>query len=165
MMRRRDGGWRYWSLTRRAVLVGGLAAVAGAGGGVALGMVRPLHSGHSDKPPPQELLAALGAEQALLSRIDAAARRDPTLGRRLAGVRADHEAHLAAVEAALRAYAPTEPQQPAPVTTPPNRAQLRDGEAAATTASAQRAAALSGRDAALLASIAASEATHAEVLA
>jgi hypothetical protein len=164
MMRRRDGGWRYSSTTRRAVLVGGLAALAGAAGGVAAGVVRPLHAGHANEQPPQELLAALGSEQLLLSRIDAAARHDAALGRQLAGIRADHQAHVAAIQAALRSYAAVAPAAPPQVRTPPNRAQLAAAERAAGTTLAQRASALTGRSAVLLASIAACEASHAEVL-
>ena len=85
--------------------------------------------------------------------------------------RADHVAHLRALDALVAGYGPAAKATPAasssrvPAGTPRTRAQLRAAEQQAASAAARRADALSGARAALLASIAACEATHADLLA
>ncbi len=92
-------------LSRRALL--GLAAAV------------PLAGCTGDRPPPppdpDDLLraAAVARERALLLQYDAAARGVPSLAVRLAPVRADHEAHLAAL-LGTPAPSPGPSQPPAP---------------------------------------------------
>jgi hypothetical protein len=161
--------------SRRAFLFGGgLAVVAGAGAGVGAEYWRDRPA----TPPPRQhapaaLRAALAAEHGLLAALDASL---PTAGpadAALRQVRADHAAHARALAAAVaqagglppgaRATASgsavaSRPQPPRSV------AQLQEAEAGASRRAAERAGSLSGRDAALLASIAACEASHAELL-
>jgi hypothetical protein len=162
----RSAGPGLQPVSRRTVLIGGLAVVIGAGTGVGVGAIRPLHRHHSGNPPPTDLLAALVAEQALIARLDAVTTADRTLQGLLAGIRADHQQHGASLAAALRAYepAPAAPSVTAPAASAASRAELRSAEQIAAARAARRAARLSGSPATLLASIAASEASHAEAL-
>ena len=92
----------------------------------------------------------------------------PAVRRLLGQARADHAAHLHALEQLVATYptpAPSATSTPAPAGTPRTLVALRSAESAAATASAERARRLTGGPAALLASIAACEATHAELLA
>lgn len=157
-------GHGYRPVSRRGVLIGALAVVAGAGGGVAAGLVGPLHPHHPGKPAPADLVDALAAERALIARLQAKAGRNPALRTILDSILADHVAHETALVAALQKYQPTPPTRPAPVTRAPSKDQQRAAEATAATRAAKRAARLTGSEAALLASIAACEATHAEAL-
>jgi hypothetical protein len=168
--------------SRRGFLIGGGAVVAlAAGGGVALGLAATSDRSEQPAVAPEphlspELTAAADSERALLAQYDAAlANARGHHARVLRAIRANHAAHLTALRAALAddAYplpTPTRsssrPTSPAP-TTPasPDRAALRGSETRAARAAADRALRLGGRDAALLASIAASEAAHAELLA
>jgi hypothetical protein len=103
--------------------------------------------------------AAVAAETRLIAAIDAA--DDPTA---LAHLRADHVAHREALQGAVQLAGGT-PAVIAPVTSPTlTLTQLAQVESAASTAAAAAALQLVGRDAALLASIAACEASHAELL-
>lgn len=133
------------------------------------------------------LLAALAAERALIAGIDAAGSLPGTDGQILRRIRAEHVAHERALAAAVRAAGgdaypagashsaspgggPGPSGRPRTGTPPagghrPGLPALGAAEAAAARAAARRAARLHGRDAALLASISASEATHAELLA
>jgi hypothetical protein len=85
----------------------------------------------------------------------------------LGQLRADHVAHrdalLAALDEALGATSPRPTAAP-PAAGSLTRAELRVAEQAASAQAAAHAAQLAGRDAALLASIAACEAGHAELL-
>lgn len=164
MIRSRGLGYRRRQVSRRAVLVSGLAVLAGAGGGVAAGIVRPLHPHHPGKPAPTDLVDALASEHVLISRLEAKIGQDPALEAVFAGLHADHVAHATALEAALRNYQPARgPVLPAAGRSP-TKQQQRAAEATNAAAAAKRAARLSGTDATLLASIAACEASHAEVL-
>jgi hypothetical protein len=80
-------------------------------------------------------------------------------------LRADHAAHLRALRRLLATYpsAPKTPSSPGPAQ-PRTLGQLRGVEHQAAVDAAKRASALDGAAAALLASIAACEATHAELL-
>ena len=155
--------------TRRAFLVGSGLAVLGAGGGVAVGLLVDRSPEDVDVPSPRTLVAAASAERVLLAQVDAALANDAALGPLLRQVRADHVAHLAAITAAMTlaiggAPPSTTSTTPAPLPAAFGHVELRAAEAAAGSAAAQRALSLSGDNAAMLASISACEATHAELL-
>lgn len=153
--------------SRRWFLAGGAAVVAGGGAGVAAGLLRP-RSHRAARPAPAALIAAITAERELLSLASAAARSDPTVRVAAATVTGNHRAHLRALQSALAAYdrPPARPAAaPSLTATPSVRAQLRLAERAAAGAAATRADQLTGSTATLLASIAACEASHAELLA
>lgn len=152
--------------SRRRFLLGSAAAIVAAGGGGAAAAL--LHSRPAQTPElapqtPTLLLAAVAAEEDLIAAIDAAGNAAA-----LAHLRADHVAHrealLGAVRLARRGSAsptPTSSSAPVPRLT---LTQLGEAEAAAATAAAATASKLLGADAALLASISACEASHAELL-
>lgn len=100
----------------------------------------------------------------MIADLDATTGGAPSVRRLLTAARADHAAHLSALEDLLTAYRTPSPS-PSPVPgTPRTLAQLRSAEQQAATAAGTRADASSGARAALLASIAACEASHAELL-
>ncbi|HEY8301379.1 MAG TPA: hypothetical protein VIG48_05745 [Jatrophihabitans sp.] len=153
---------------RGFVIAGGLAVVsAGAGAWWARrddGAAAPQRPADT-----QELAAAADAERELIALIDALARH--AHGERAATLSAigkDHAAHHAAIRAAIADATyprPLPAQRAKPYTGPkPKVADLLAKERQAARDAAARAQRLSGRSAALLASIAASEAVHAEVL-
>jgi hypothetical protein len=109
---------------------------------------------------PAELLAAVQAEQVLLADLRASA---DTTGH-LAPVIADHTAHLAALRSAVAAYPTSRPPEPARPGSVRSAAYLAAAEGSAAKVAAQRAAALDGSAAVLLATVAASEASHASLL-
>ncbi|MDQ2748769.1 MAG: hypothetical protein M3Y44_04470 [Actinomycetota bacterium] len=160
---------RSAGISRRGLLLGGALVAAAAGGGVAVAALRP--AAEPDKPvgrPPAELVAAVASERALIASIDATTGGSPAIRTALRQVRADHVAHQVALQAAVVAYpqppdssSPTSPGTAAALTVP----GLRTAEQTAATQAASRAAALSGRHAALLASIAACESSHAVLFA
>lgn len=149
--------------SRRWFLAGGAAVVLGGGAGV---LAEVLHesSPAPAAPAPAALASAVEAERVLLATLDGmkGGHQAPAL---LAQIRADHAAHLHALRRLLATY-------PRSISVPSHQggaqprtlAQLRGVENQAATDAAQRAAALDGAAAALLASIAACEATHAELL-
>ena len=157
-------------MSRRAWLGSAGVIAAAAAGGALVALVRPDPvSGH---PPgaPDWLPAALAREQQLLDDLDAATRADPSLGVRLALLRADHTAHLQVLQVLSSRYGPTPAagngssattSAPAPAG---GIAGLRRAELAASRATAAATLTAAGGDAGLLASIAACEATHAAVL-
>jgi hypothetical protein len=167
-------------MTRRALLASGAALIVGGAAGVAFQISGSAIDGTPVQPaPPPELVAAAASESALLSAIDGALAHDPSLRSLLAGVRADHVAHQAVLRAALGAYARTAgvstaanaspsaslaPTMPTPTPTQLSRNQLRALELKAAATASRHARALSGPDAAVLASISACEASHAELL-
>jgi hypothetical protein len=146
-------------ITRRAVLWSGLG-VAAAGAGAAAGMLLPARPPRPRTPAPQPLLDALAAEQRLVA-MHGAAVTDESLREPMALARADHLAHQEAIRAMLAAFAPA--AAPASVPGPPTREVLQAAETQAASTAETRAAALTGRAATVLASIAACEATHAEL--
>jgi hypothetical protein len=159
---------------RGFIVVGALAAVA-AGGGVWFAASSEGDSGSSAPPTvSQALRAAAQAERDLLATVTAALKHAHGSHRAaLQTLRADHTAHLHAVEAAIAdALYPGSPSTSASPsgahhTAAPGKvriAEVRAAEQKAAGAAAARAAALTGRAAALLASISACEATHAELL-
>jgi hypothetical protein len=150
-------------VSRRGLLLGGAVVVAAAGGGVAAGALRP--TPRPDKPtgrPPADLVAALESERVLIAAIDATTGGSPAIRTALRQVRADHVAHQTALQAAVVAYPQaTASNPPSSVGTALTVAELRGAEERASARAATRAARLTGRQAALLASIAACESTHA----
>lgn len=149
--------------SRRTVIVcAAVSVLAGAGAGIAAAFARPRRA----KPPAVHpaLRTALAREQRLLALSDRLATDDPSLARQL---RTDHRAHARAVEAAIREVGAVAVPSTATASRPepvPSRAHVRSAEASAAAAAAADAARLRGRQAALLASIAACEAGHAELL-
>jgi hypothetical protein len=165
--------------SRRWFLAVGAAGLLGAGGGVLAGLQTARRAPTPPPPPPprppQALLAAAEAERALIADLDATTGGVPDLRRVIAQVRDDHAAHLRALVALLgqfehvpvrerrRRHVPARKHR-RPRGTPRTLAQLRAAERRAATAAAEHASALDGGYAALLASVAACEATHAELL-
>lgn len=150
---------------RREVLVAGLVVVAAAGGGAALATAGPPQPQSGHPSPPAELLDAYAAEQQLIAAIDASVRAEPSLRADLAAVRADHAAHAAALAQILDGYdGQPRPTPPRPATAK-GRGALGADELQASATAARRAAVLAGPVATLLASIAASEASHQQALA
>lgn len=152
-------------VTRRGVLLGASGVVVAAGAGAGIGYLRPLRSDRHTPIPP-DLADALDAEHALIGQIDASVAQDASLHALLAPIRADHVAHLEAITAAIRTDTGQQAPSPAPSgSRAGTRSALRNAEQVASTRAATRAAHLTGTSAVVLASIAACEATHAEVLA
>jgi hypothetical protein len=154
---------------RRPVLIGGALVGLGALAGVGAGVIRRSSSDGAAAPPrPDVLLAAVRAERDLLVQLSAAAGTRSAPAAVLHQLRADHLAHLAALTAAVSiatGAAASTASSPPPSSSPAaDRAHLRAAENAAAAAAAQRALLLTGRDAVLLASIAACESSHAELL-
>jgi hypothetical protein len=146
--------------------------VLGAGGGVATELRRPKPRKKTPVPPPAVLVAALAAERALLTSLDVSLAASPSSRELLTQLRTDHLAHEQALLAAI-AQASDPDARPSPSATPTTpitrpqpltTARLRSAEQLASGQAADRAAQLTGRNATLLASIAACEATHAELL-
>jgi hypothetical protein len=153
-------------ISRRWFLAGGGAVLIGGSAGVLAGL-RPDRPAPQRTPPPATLLAALEAERDLIANLDATTGGTPAVRRVIVAARRDHAAHLAALQALVppSPAAPASATSSAPTGTARTAAQLRDAERAASSRAARRAATLHGAEAVLLASIAACEATHAELLA
>lgn len=153
------------SRSRRWFLAGGAAVVLGAGAGVAAEFARNTHAPALPPIAPGVLAAAASAERALIADLDATTGGSPEVRRVITQVRADHVAHLAALTDLLARYRKQPGHSTAPAAGAPRTlAQLNAAERAASTAAAAHAAATDAGLAALLASIAACEATHAELL-
>lgn len=159
---------RSRGVSRRGLLVGAAAVVLAGGGGVAVGALQPVERDEATGRAPGELVAALAAEGVLIAAIDATTGGDPSVRTALRQIKADHVAHRVALQAAVDAY----PQAPAgggPSSSGPAQALtvagLRGAEEQASTLAAARAGRLVGQNATLLASIAACEASHAELFA
>ena len=157
-------------VSRRWLLGGGLLVLGAVGGGaVGFALTDPPREVVPDPVPPADVLAAIAREDALLATYDAAlaAAANPTWS----AVRAEHAAHAAALTALLPAGVSPTPTPTAagsdsgPELPTPGAADLVTAEQAA--AEAARAACLAGNGTAavLLACIAASESSHAAVLA
>jgi hypothetical protein len=104
------------------------------------------------------------AERTLIGDLDATTGGTAAVRRVIAQARADHAAHLTALRGMLAGYAATASAPTRPHGRPRSLAQLHAAERDAAQAAARHADALDGAAAALLASIAACEATHAELL-
>ena len=170
-----------------------LAAGGGIALGVATEPAQGEHPSTAARVP-AELAAAVAEEAVLIASVESAlGTPHPRTRRALQEIRADHAEHLAALRAAIgddlypliapsaSASAPVSGSSAASASGSPSAPRSGAGSAASAAplpayavlagelrdsrATAARAARLSGRDAALLASIAASEASHAELLA
>jgi hypothetical protein len=154
-------------MSRRTWLGSAGVVAAAAAAGVLVARLRPDPvSGHPPGPP-EWLPAALARERTLIAGIDAAGRADAILRVRLAPLRADHAAHLQVLQDLSARYQPVSTGQPRPTTpasSPAGVAGVRQAELAASRATAAAALTATGANAGLLASIAACEATHVEVL-
>ena len=155
--------------SRRGFVIAGGLALASAGAGVWWARRDDGADAPSRPADTHELAAAADAERELIALVDALARRHRgALAATLAAVRRDHVAHYAAIHAAIAdaRYPRTVPRQPAADYSgpKPKLADLLAQERQASRQAASRAERLTGRSATLLASIAASEAVHAEVL-
>jgi len=157
---------RSLDVSRRGLLLGGAAIVVAGGGGVAVGALRTVARDEPAGRPPPDLVAALAAERELIAAIDATTGGNAAVRTALHQIRANHLAHLAALRFAVQSFA----QSPASAgSSGPSPAQaltvagLRGAEESASARAAARAARLSGAAATLLASIAACEASHAEL--
>jgi hypothetical protein len=148
--------------SRRWFLAGGAGLIAGGAAGAVVELVS------DDGPPepptaPPALLAAARAERALIADLDATTGGTPAVRQVIGLARADHAAHLEVLTAMLARYR----RPPAPHRRPRGRprtlAQPHLAEIDAARDAAERAASLAGASAALLASIAACEASHAEL--
>ena len=147
------------ALRRRDVL---RAAAAGAAGLAAAGCTAPAPAPAPPHPDDRLVAAALTRERRLLALYDAALAARPDLAARLRALRAEHAVHLEA----LQPPGPTASPTPGPTQTaaslPPEAALdallVAEERAAREHAAAARTA--SGGLAAVLASLAASEASH-----
>lgn len=153
--------------SRRAVLLGAAAVVLAAGGGVGAGFLARRRTAPVLPRPPAELVAAAATERRLIADLDATTGGSADVRQVIASARADHAAHLQALEALLGAF--RRPVAPAASTTPARgvartAAQLRAAETSAAVDAERRAAAATGSLATLLASISACESTHAALL-
>jgi hypothetical protein len=179
-------------LTRRTLLAAAAVVLAGGGGSVAAALTRRTPSTMNPPTPvptvtprDQQLAEAVDRERMLIASIDAALVADPALHPQLDNIRADHVAHLDAITAAVgtaldRPSPLTNPSHPtasgsstspgsatspgSPTSQAPTVAELRSAEQSANQAAATASAMLLGADAVLLASIAACEAGHSELL-
>jgi len=160
-----DGVSRRWFLAGAGAVV-----VAGAGVGYVARVEREPAPPVPDLPPAL-LLAAAERERALIADLDATTGGPAALRAVLARARADHAAHLSALQELISRYdAPTPTagasaaRSPAPSGSARTASQLRAAEAAAAIASARDAAACTGSLATLLASVSASESSHAALI-
>jgi hypothetical protein len=156
--------------SRRGFLAGVGLAVIGGAAGVGAGLLVDRSSDAADVPDPKVLLAAVHAEQDLIASIDDTLQTGPkdVSAALLRALRTDHQAHLSALLATVAVAVGTPSPSVSPARRRPgrllSREQFRMLEAAGAKAAAARALSLTGRDAALLASISACEASHAELL-
>jgi hypothetical protein len=156
-------------LSRRSLLgAGAVLAAGGAGAGIAgLRPERRRPAAHPDASA--ALRSALAREESLRSGLDAALRRGSERAVELRAARDDHAVHATALRSAISAYpapsASTTPLAAPPSSVTPTIAQLRAAEVAAAGSAAAESTSVAGADAALLASISACEATHAELFA
>jgi hypothetical protein len=92
-------------IARRTLLSRGLL-LAGAAVGVGLGIEKSVHHKHATPPPPPPaaLVAALSIERALAAGYEAVAAAQPAQASRLRALRADLDAHVAALSAVLERY-------------------------------------------------------------
>lgn len=151
---------------RTFVVAGGFALVLGAGGSGLAEVLRRTSRVTGRPQPPPALVAAVAAEEERIAAVDAALAAEPSLRAALQPIRANHLAHAQALRSLLpRSSGPSVARSTTPPPPPaPGRAALRSAESAASRAAAARALQLTGGAATLLASIAACEATHAELL-
>lgn len=168
---------------RRRTFLGAAAVAVAGGAGVAAQFIRHPGSGAPGRggtahpattaPPPRAPLLenALARENRLLTTLDHAAATTPALAPRIAVLRADHQAHAAALTALITAAGVTPKTTAAEITpkttpsasvaaTPARTADLVRWEKSAAAAVVTDFRTASGADAAVLASIYACEQTH-----
>jgi hypothetical protein len=163
--------------SRRWFLAGGAAVLLGAGAGLAAEFATHEKPAPPQPPtPPRALVDAIAAERALLTDLAATTGGSPAVRAVIRQIRADHATHLMVLTDLVASYgvltgagpassaSSASSPAPSPSGTPRTRAALRDAERRASAAAARHADALTGGQAALLASIAAAEATHADLL-
>lgn len=150
----------------------GAALLAAAGIGSAVAALADLPRRSRDEVPalapsatpgltgPSQLVMALARERELLANLAAAQRAQPGQVV-LANLADDHRAHAQALATAIGAAPPMDPTAAAIA---PSIDQLKAAEQSAHDAAATDSASLRGADAVLLASIAACEAGHVELL-
>ncbi len=152
-------------VTRRSVLLGGAGIVMAAGAGAGVAGLRPRPAPARAPQPPAILVQALAAERDLLAAVAATSAAHPELGSLLTQLAGDHRDHERAFVTMLADYPGAATPTGVPTPPPPDTALgLRAVEQRAADAAAAHAAALWGAEATLLASIAACEAGHAELL-
>lgn len=151
-------------MSRRAWLACSAVVVAGVAGGVVVAVLQPDPVSGRPQGPPAWLDAAVARERELLALVAATGRADPALRSPMTALQADHTAHLQALQAVAARYAASSASPAAPASPPPGLVAVRAAETRAGEQAADAALLASGSDAALLASIAACEATHVEVL-
>lgn len=154
---------------RGFLVVGGLAAVAAGGGAWWALSADGTKSASVPTALLDQLRAARAAEDELMATLDAARKHAGAHGAAMGQLRADHLAHARAIDALVAdALYPAKPTASAPpVSTPSGRipiAVIKANETRAARAAARRATTLTGQAAVLLASIAACEASHVELL-
>lgn len=151
--------------SRRWLLVAGGAALLAGGAGVGAAWLSDGSTATGPGPAPDALLGAVFAEQALIADLDATTGGAPAVRTAIAQLRADHALHLQALDALASQYRrPRASASASAKGTPRTAAALRAAEVRASAGAAHRASILPGRAAVLLASIAACEAAHAELL-
>jgi hypothetical protein len=113
------------------------------------------------QPDPDDALrnAAILREQALLARYDAAAAASPALAAQIAAIQAEHVQHLAALGYPVPSPGASNTPSPA-VAAPPTLAELATAERAAAAQHTAAALQASRELAVVLATLAASEASH-----
>lgn len=157
-------------LSRRTVLAGGLVSGAAVGAAVALAGCQ---LGDQDDKKPDPLEPVLTGTLALKATYDATVARYAQLSTRLVHLRADHDAHIAALNAALgrtgsgkpsRSASPSVPAAPVPDTVDAAMSALATAEKQAQQSVTAACLTAPDRHATLLGSIAACRATHVAVL-
>ena len=148
--------------TRRWFLAGGLAILAGGGAGVGAAFLRR-HPKHHPPAAPADLVGAAEAERRLIADLVATTGGNADVRVVIDQATANHRAHLGVLEGLLGAYAPPSATPSRTPGRPRTKAQLRAAEHAASGTAAAHALRLTGRQSALFASIAACEASHAEL--
>jgi hypothetical protein len=146
--------------SRRFVLGTAGLVVLGGGAGVGYSFWRTRHG--IRRAAPAALIQAAQAEQVLVATLDERITRFPQQAALLRQLRRDHALHAAALAAAVREHTGRLPV--AARVAAQTKPHLIDVERGAAAAAARRALALTGTDAALLASIAACESAHVELL-
>jgi hypothetical protein len=150
--------------SRRWFLAGGAAVLVGAGAGVGADFAHERSHAKSPDPPPAALIAAIAAERTLIADLEATTGGAAEVRLVIKQARADHAAHLRALLPLLTAHRTPSTAASRPRGTPRTLAELRAAEQRASAGAARNADALRGAQAALLASIAACEASHADLL-
>lgn len=154
--------------SRRQVLVGSVVgAVTALTGACDLrGDGRPPAAGPAPRPTDRLVAAAAARERALLAAYDEVLARHPDLATRLSPYREDHAAHLHALEpgAVVSATVTPSARRTPPKAAAALRARLRVLEQEAADTYARAAVGAPDEHAQLLASLAACEASHADLL-